>query len=339
MDRQQGFGIEESSAVLDGSDLGVPFEVKLMGVDLNLLVVLEALLACKNVTHAARRLGQTQPALSRALARLRDLLGDDLLVRSSNGMKLTARGEQLARAVPIIMSHVRDVIFARETMPGARVSINANLMPALFPHFLQSTAHENEPLKLGTHKSTAEGLSQLRSRTAEYLLGIADIIDSDIESQPVIVEDFVTLVAFERHNLGGVRPTETAFLALNHINLIDNGAEIFPQFAEAVTSHGVRRSRLFEVPDLTSAALMVSESDLALTVPRSIAGWLTKTLPLSSLLPPISIGELEVTLSWVANSEAATSRRLIDNIVALTREAVIRDQGSVRLLRAVSSEE
>jgi len=339
MDRQQCFGIEESSAVLDGSDLGVPFEVKLMGVDLNLLVVLEALLASRNVTHAARRLGQTQPAVSRALARLRELLGDDLLVRSSNGMKLTARGEQLARTVPAIMSHVRDVIFAREPISGPRVSINANLMPALFPHLLQSTVHENEPLKLGTHKSAAEGLSQLRSGTAEYVLGTSDIVEDDVESQLVVAEDFVTLVAFERHNLGGVRPTEKAFLALNHINLVDNGAEIFPQFAEAITSCGVRRSRLFEVPDLTSAALMVSESDLALTVPRSIAGWLTKTLPLSSLLPPIAIGEFQVALSWLANSEAAARRRFIDNIAASTRDAVIKDQSSVRLLRAISSEE
>jgi len=339
MDRQHGFGIEESATALDVGNLGVPFDVKLVGVDLNLLVVLEALLASRNVTHAARRLGQTQPAVSRALARLRELLGDDLLVRSSNGMKLTARGEQLAQAVPGTMSHVRDVIFAREMEDGPRISINANLMPALFPHFLQSTIHGNEPLKVSTHKSATEGLSQLRAHTAEYMLGTIDIADDAIESELVLAEDFITLVAFERHRLGGVRPTQQAFLELNHINLVDNGVEIFPQFAEAITSYGIRRSRLVEVPDVTSAALMVSESDLALTVPRSIAGWLTKTLPLSTLFPPIPIGELQVALSWLADGEAAARRRLIDNIAASTREAIVRDQSSVRLFRAIASEE
>src|SRR5690606_2013980 len=87
------------------ADAGASLSRKLAGIDLNLLVVLEALLICRNVTHAARRIGQTQPAVSRSLARLRSILGDDLLVRSSTGLKLTAHGEYLAEIVPATMSH------------------------------------------------------------------------------------------------------------------------------------------------------------------------------------------------------------------------------------------
>lgn len=339
MEQQRGFGIDGRPLTLDESGTGIPLDVKLMGVDLNLLVVLEALLACRNVTHAARRLGQTQPAVSRALARLRELLDDDLLVRSSNGMKLTARGEHLAQTVPAIMSHVRDVIFARQAVVGPRVSIDANLMPALFPHFLHAAVHENEPLKISSHKSSAEGVSQLRKRTSDYMLGTIDVVEDDIETELILSEEFVTLVAFERHSLGGARPTRTAFLALNHINLVESGVETFPQFAESITNSGVRRSRLFEIPDVTSAALMVSESDLALTVPRFIASWLTKTLPLSTLLPPIVIPALRVAISWLAEGEPATRRRLIDGMANATREAIARDQGPLRALRAISSEE
>jgi DNA-binding transcriptional LysR family regulator len=338
MDRQRGLEMEGVPDVLDEAKHDTSLDIKLLGVDLNLLVVLEALLICRNVTHAARRIGQTQPAVSRALARLRELLGDDLLVRSSIGMKLTARGEYLAQTVPATMSHVRDVISSREVATGPRVSINANLMPALLPHFLQSTARENEPLKVNTHKSSAEGVAQLRSRTVEYVLGTFDDDNSDIESELIFSEEFVTLVAFEHHQLGGMRPTKEAFLELTHINLVENGAEVFPQFAGALTSYGMRRSRLFEVPDVTSAALMVSESKLALTVPRSIAGWLTKTLRLSTLLPPIPIPELKVAMGWLAGESNMTRRRLIDNIGAATREAIAKDQAAVRIMRSVSSE-
>ena len=338
MDQQRGLEMEDDSSGLDLVKPDSPMDINLSGVDLNLLVVLEALLICRNVTHAARRIGQTQPAVSRALARLRDLLGDDLLVRSSMGMKLTARGEHLAQTVPATMSHVRDVISSRRVASGPRVSINANLMPALLPHFLQSTARENEPLNVGTHKSSADGVAQLRSRTAEYMLGTIDEAGSDIESELIFSEEFVTLVAFQHHRLGGMRPTQNAFLELTHINLVENGTEAFPQFAGTLASHGVRRSRLFEVPDVTSAALMVSESKLALTVPRSIAGWLTKTLPLTTLLPPIPIPVLKVAMCWLAGGSNMMRRRLIDSIGAAAREAIAKDQTAVRLLRSISSE-
>nr|MDQ3034011.1 LysR family transcriptional regulator [Myxococcota bacterium] len=57
-------------------------ETNLAAVDLNLLVALDALLEERSVTRAARRLGLSQPAASHALARLRELAGDPLLVRS-----------------------------------------------------------------------------------------------------------------------------------------------------------------------------------------------------------------------------------------------------------------
>lgn len=66
-------------------------EVDIASIDLNLLVVLQALLIEKNVTRASRRVHLSQPATSRALARLRELFDDELLVRVGQRMQLTAR--------------------------------------------------------------------------------------------------------------------------------------------------------------------------------------------------------------------------------------------------------
>jgi DNA-binding transcriptional LysR family regulator len=321
----------------EGNQSATPIDVKLTGIDLNLLVVLEALLITRNVTHAARRIGQSQPAVSRALSRLRDVLGDDLLVRSSVGMKLTARGEQLGEIVPAAMLHVRNVIASRQTENAIRLSINANLTPVLLPHFLrQSAVRENEPVKVSTHKSADEGMTQLRLRTADYVLGTLKETSPAVETETIFGEQFVTLVAFERHRLGGIRPSEAAFLGLIHINLVENGTEIFPQVAETLMAHGVRRSRLFEVPDLTSAALMVSESQLALTVPRSIASWLTKTMLLSAILPPVAIPEHQVSIHWLSGASGPSRRRLVDDIGTAARQAIAQDQASARALRTVS---
>jgi len=67
----------------------------LANLDMNLLKVLNTLIEEQNVTRAGERLGRTQPAISNALNRLRNLLGDDLLVRGPGGLALTPRAEAL----------------------------------------------------------------------------------------------------------------------------------------------------------------------------------------------------------------------------------------------------
>ena len=72
----------------------------LAGVDLNLLVALDALLSERSVTRAGRRVSVTQSAMSGALSRLRGLFGDELLVRAGQSMQLTPFAESLQ--VPLL---------------------------------------------------------------------------------------------------------------------------------------------------------------------------------------------------------------------------------------------
>jgi len=81
--------------------------MNLASVDLNLLVTLEALLAERSVTRAARRLGLSQPATSHALQRLRDLFGDPLLVRSARGLQPTDRALALSAPLAQALAAVR----------------------------------------------------------------------------------------------------------------------------------------------------------------------------------------------------------------------------------------
>src|ERR1700694_4249709 len=68
---------------------------KLGAIDLNLLVVFDAIMRDRSVTRAGQRLGLSQPAMSHALTRLRHMLKDDLFIRSPNGMMPTPRAEEL----------------------------------------------------------------------------------------------------------------------------------------------------------------------------------------------------------------------------------------------------
>ena len=84
--------------------------MNLRSLDLNLLVILSVLLDEAHVTHAARRLGLSQPATSSALERCRAMFGDPLLERASNGMRLTARAESLKQPLAHIISQVGGLV-------------------------------------------------------------------------------------------------------------------------------------------------------------------------------------------------------------------------------------
>jgi DNA-binding transcriptional LysR family regulator len=90
----------------------------LEGVDLNLLPPLAALLEERHVTRAAERSGLSQPAMSRALARLRRLLDDQLLVRDGNGYVLTPRAERIERQLAGLMPQLETLIAAEVFDPA-----------------------------------------------------------------------------------------------------------------------------------------------------------------------------------------------------------------------------
>ena len=87
---------------------------RLSAIDLNLLVVFAALARTRHVTNAAKLVGITQPAMSHALQRLRDLFEDQLFVKSSQGMVLTPLAEKLANEVQSLTQHVDQLIYGAE---------------------------------------------------------------------------------------------------------------------------------------------------------------------------------------------------------------------------------
>ncbi len=94
----------------------------LTDVDLNLLVVLDALLSEGSVTRAARLLGRTQPAVSRSLGRLRELLGDPLLVRDGTAMVPTPRAEALRWPVQRVLRLVTAEVLSEQRFDPATAS-------------------------------------------------------------------------------------------------------------------------------------------------------------------------------------------------------------------------
>src|SRR4051794_36525007 len=92
--------------------------VKLGAIDLNLLVVFDAVMQERNVTRAGQRLGLSQPAMSHALTRLRHMLKDDLFIRSPKGMLPTPRAEQLALPVRAALDGLQHSLEPTQFIPS-----------------------------------------------------------------------------------------------------------------------------------------------------------------------------------------------------------------------------
>ena len=93
--------------------------MELSEIDLNLLVVLHQLLRERNVSRVAASLGQSQPAVSNALRRLRECLGDELFLRKPHGMEPTPYAQQLAEPVAQALGTLREALNVRASFDPA----------------------------------------------------------------------------------------------------------------------------------------------------------------------------------------------------------------------------
>jgi DNA-binding transcriptional LysR family regulator len=92
--------------------------IRLSGIDLNLLLTLAMLLQTRSVSATARKLGASQPTASRALARLRELFDDPLLIRTNHGMELTRRAEELVDPLQSWLADTKSLFVEKEFTPA-----------------------------------------------------------------------------------------------------------------------------------------------------------------------------------------------------------------------------
>src|SRR6476659_1013033 len=124
----------------------------LEGVDLNLLPPLAALLEERHVTRAAERSGLSQPAMSRALARVRRLLDDQLLVRDGSGYVLTPRAERIQRQLAGLMPQL-ETLFAADVFDPATAEEHYRLAATDYPLLLFLHQVAREVNKLSPHSA------------------------------------------------------------------------------------------------------------------------------------------------------------------------------------------
>jgi DNA-binding transcriptional LysR family regulator len=305
-----------------GDTLGL---VKLSGIDLNILVALNALLQEKNVTRAAARIGRSQPATSHALNRARNLFRDPLLVRVRGGLELTARARVIAPKLHRLLRELGAVLDAHQSFDPAAVecfTIGATdyvgfvLLPHLFP-IVQTVAP-----KTCVRISAVEGpdaLEPLNSGVLDIAVGAFPQIPAGLRTEELFEEQFVCLRrrGQGRRSRDATRMSIDAFSDAGHVLVSSPGSAMGP-VDYALARRGKSRHVAAYVPHFLVAPSIVASTDLVVTTGRRIAERLAPMLDLETFAPPVPLSPFVVRTVWHPRTEDDSVGRWLR---ALLREA------------------
>src|SRR5512137_981811 len=190
--------------------------------DLTLLLTLDALLQEANVTAAARRLGLSAAATSHALARIRERLGDPILVRAGRQMVRTPRGEQLRPLVRSLVEDATRVLSAavpfspRDLTRSFTVFTTDHVLLVLGPVISRIVREEAPGVSLRFLPSVVEDWIPLRDGTADLSVCILGHFPPEFRTRKLFTDRF-TCVVREGHPAVGKRLTLDQYLALDHL--------------------------------------------------------------------------------------------------------------------------
>lgn len=296
----------------------------LHGIDLNLLVAFDALIAERSVTRAGTRIGRTQPAMSAALARLRSLLQDELFVRGPTGLQPTPRALDLAEPLGRALADIqRTLEFTQVFDPKSSsqtFSIGLSDHPAfvLLPQLVEHLREAAPAVTLRVSSFTArdDAVAILDSGEADLTIGVPPTIPAGgrILSRPLFEERFVSIVR-KGHPAAGKPLTLEVFLSLSHL-LVSPESERFGLVDAALAEQGLRRRLALTLPQMYAAPILVARSDMIATIMAGVVSVSGHADELCVLDPPLRLARPRFVLSWHRRNDTHPAQRWFRDAIA-----------------------
>lgn len=270
-------------------------------IDLNLLVILDALLREQHVTRAAERLHLSQPAVSHALGRLRDVLGDPLLVRQGGGLVPTARALELAAPLAEALAQVQALLAPNRFDPTSakrrfRLAMSDYGAAILLPGLVRTLRREAPGIDLQIIQASREGMVEgVLNADIDMAAGVFPDLPAELRSTPLFEEHYACLV--DRASLPEDGTLDLpAYLARPHVLLEMRGSGT-PEIERALTAIRERRHVAISLPHWGIAPQLIQGTDLILTV--SSRGLPTSDQDQLLVVPvPFHIPSFAFELAW-----------------------------------------
>ncbi|WP_448639363.1 LysR family transcriptional regulator [Geodermatophilus sp. URMC 63] len=284
--------------------------MKLGQVDLNLLVVLDALLREKNVTRAAESLHLSQPAVSTALARLRRTLGDELLYKNGRYLELTPRAESLIEPVREVLAAIEQTIVAPPTFdPTAdtrRFSVVGSdyVAVTLLRPLVARLSGLATGLRLDASPVGSRYLDALQRDEVDVAVLPDRIVDErslpGCSRMPVIVDRFVGLVWAE-HPRAGERLTAELLAGSPYLEYVVEGRRSIVE--EELDAAGCTRRVAATASGFVTMPLMLPGTELVAVVPERLALRVAAAADVRVLEPDVPLPLLQQSAFWHARRD------------------------------------
>lgn len=293
-------------------------KVDLRKADLNLLVVLSALLEERSVTRAALRVGMSQPAASRALARLRELFADAILVDGPGGYVPTARASELLPLLRNVLTGVADLLDERIFDPAKAVGSVRLLMldleaAVLAPPLIERLRDQAPALDLEIVPPGPRPLESLDRDTVDALIGVVEDAPAGIRKRKLYGDRFVTMLR-GAHPAAGKKLALKRYLELDHIVVSVTGAGR-AWVDEVLARSGKQRRVKVRVPSFFAALEIAARSDLIMTLPVSLAQTAADMGRFVMSPPPLDMGSLVMSLAWHARHQDSPRHAWLRGII------------------------
>ncbi|WP_437545576.1 LysR family transcriptional regulator [Sorangium sp. So ce367] len=281
--------------------------MNLSTLDLNLLLVLHAVLEERSAARAARRLRVTPSAVSNSLARLRAQLGDPLVVRSGRGLVPTPRAQQIAPRLRAAFGEITGAIEGdrafdpRATTRAFTLALSDLDQICSLPAIARAAAAEMPRATLRVVSvDHLEATGGLGGGDVDATIAPAHPLPPGHHAADLFEQDSVFVVR-RGHPCARRRLTREAFNSLRHIDIhialgrggIGNRAAV-----EALAAQGLHREIAAAVPTFSAAAVIAANTDLVAAMPRRIAEALARLAPLTLLEPPVAALVFRMQLVW-----------------------------------------
>jgi DNA-binding transcriptional LysR family regulator len=276
--------------------------MNLRSVDLNLLVALDALLRELHVTRAANRIGLSQPAMSNALARLRHIFKDELLVRTPMGMQATPRALELMEPMHQVIRQITRVFESdagfdpRQSVRTFTVRLSDLLQLLLLPSLLERIGPEAPAIAFDiVHLPPARTVEALEKDEIDLAVSMGLEHPGSIRAEPLF-SDRMVCVMRRTHKLAHQAITLDSFLSCRHLKISMSPTDL--RFVDDVLAHEqLQRDVAVNVPHWLIVPHVLGRTDFVSIMPGRLAAAIIGTDLVARDLPFAS-KPFDWTLYW-----------------------------------------
>ncbi|MFT5032402.1 MAG: LysR family transcriptional activator for leuABCD operon [Bacteroidia bacterium] len=280
-------------------------KLNLRSVDLNLLTIFDAIMTQGQMSKAAAQLHMTQPATSHALKRLRQTFGDELFIRTRNGMKPTVRAIEIAGPIQEVLLKIRDTLDVNKHFEPTeserifKIAFGRYGELNLLPRILGKVNQVQTGISIHSHLDDQEtGLESLKDGKIDFCFDFISPQDKRLDYCEFKPEEIVVIARRDHPRLGGKSSITTRqFFDEKHIVMSfgSDRRELLQQFME---EQGGTRKILTEVNQYIAVPTVVMQSDGIAIVPRPMAEFFLYSDRLEIFSLPLALPSLPTYLIW-----------------------------------------